>query len=101
MGELLWLVINIRKNVLGYQKTTNFQKLTMTQRNVESKIQRCVRKLKSKITKDEYSKRYPTDSKPGKLYGTSKIHNFPIMTPLINFRLYHLYQYWDCILSSI
>ena len=53
---------------------TNLQKLTMTQRNVQSKIQRYLRKLKSKITKDEYSKLYPTGSKPGKLYGTAKIH---------------------------
>ena len=53
---------------------TDLQKLTMTQRNVQSKIQRYLRKLKSKITKDEYSKLYPTGSKPGKLYGNAKIH---------------------------
>ena len=37
-------------------------------------MQRCVRKLKSKITKAEYSKLYPTGSNPGKFYGTAKIH---------------------------
>ena len=45
-------------------------------KRIESKIQRCVHKLKSKITKDEYSKLYSTGSNPGKFYGTAKIHKF-------------------------
>ena len=32
--QFLWTVVSIRKNVLGYWKITNFQKLTMTKRNV-------------------------------------------------------------------
>ena len=43
-------------------------------KRIESKIQRCVRKLKSKIMKEEYSKLYLTGSNPGKFYGTAKIH---------------------------
>ena len=34
-------------------------------KRTESKIQRCVHKLKSNITKDEYSKLYSTGPNPG------------------------------------
>ena len=43
-------------------------------KSIESKIQICVPKLKSKITKQEYWKLYPTGSHPAKFYGTAKIH---------------------------
>ena len=46
------------------------EKLT---KRIDKRIQRCVRKLKSKITKDEYSKLYPTCSNPGKFYGPAEI----------------------------
>ena len=45
---------------------------------LESKIQGILRKLKSKITDQEYKHLYPTCSQPGKLYGTAKIHKLPI-----------------------
>ena len=41
---------------------------------VESKIQRCILKSKSKIIKDEYSKLYSTGCNPGKFDETAKIH---------------------------
>ena len=46
--SLLWIDVNIRKN-------------DPTKR-IESKIQSCVRKLKSKITKEKGSKLHPTGS---------------------------------------
>ena len=41
---------------------------------LESKIQRPLWKLKSKITDEEYKHLYPTGSQPGKFYGTVKMH---------------------------
>ena len=46
--SLLWTDLNIRKND--------------PKKRTESKIQRCVRKLKSKITKEKGSKLHPTGS---------------------------------------
>ena len=43
----------------------------------EAKIQRTLRKMKSRFTLQEYNKVYPTGSKAGKLYGTAKIHKLP------------------------
>ena len=44
---------------------------------IECKIQRCNRKIKNKISKTEYLQLDPTDSSPGKFYGTTKIHKLP------------------------
>ena len=58
---------------LGLLENNGFAKITDNPtKRIESKIQRCVRKLKSKITKEEYSKLYPAGSNPGKFYGTAK-----------------------------
>ena len=38
---------------------------------IEGKIQKCVRKLKSKVWKDEQLKTYPTASSLGKLHGNA------------------------------
>ena len=63
------------ENVLGDQLNNRFAKIIDdTKKRNESKIQRCARKLKSKITKAEYSKLYPTGCNPGKIYGTAKTH---------------------------
>ena len=43
-------------------------------KSIEGKIQRAIRKIKSKVSKDEYNKIYPTASAPGKLYGIAKVH---------------------------
>ena len=47
-------------------------------KTLESKIQRILRKLKSKITDQEYKDLYPTESQPCKFYGTAKMHKLPI-----------------------
>ena len=41
-------------------------------------MQCILRKLKSKITDQEYKHLYPTGSQPGKLYGTAKMHKLPV-----------------------
>ena len=46
-------------------------------KTLESKIQLTLRKLKTKITDQEYKGLYPTESQPGKLYGTAKMHKLP------------------------
>ena len=47
-------------------------------KTLESKIQRILRKLKSKITDQEYKPLHPTGSQPGKFYGTAKMHKLPV-----------------------
>ena len=46
-------------------------------KTLESKVQRSLRKLKSKLSPYEYKKLYPTCSSPGKFYGTAKLHKLP------------------------
>ena len=41
---------------------------------LESKVQRILRKIKSKLPENIYKKLYPTGSAPGKFYGNAKIH---------------------------
>ena len=43
-------------------------------KTIEMKIQRAVRKVKSKLSPQEYLNIYPTGSSPGKFYGTAKKH---------------------------
>ena len=44
---------------------------------IEGKVQRTLRKIKSKLPSFVYSKIYPTGSSPGKFYGTAKQHKVP------------------------
>ena len=54
---------------LGLLKNERFLKINDDPtKHIGSKIERCVRKLKIKIAKGEYSKLYPTSSNPGKFY---------------------------------
>ena len=60
---------------LGIQQNDQFSKINDDPtKRTESKIQRCVRKLRSKILKDEHSKLHPTRSNLDKFYRTAKIH---------------------------
>ena len=54
---------------------------------LESKIQRTLRKLKSKITDQEYKHLYRTGSQPRKFYGTAKMHKLPVSGNLNNLPL--------------
>ena len=40
----------------------------------KSKIQRTLRKIKSKLLTEEYKKLYPTGYHAGRFYGTEKVH---------------------------
>ena len=58
--------------------TNKFKKLDKNPTvSYEAKIQRTLRKTKSRFTLQEYNKVYPTGSNAGKLYGTAKIHKLP------------------------
>ena len=58
-------------------KTKQFCKLQKnTTKFIEIKIQRATRKMKMKFSPKEYLNIYPTDSSPGKFYGTAKKHKF-------------------------
>ena len=90
---------------LGILKNNQFAKINDdSMKRIESKIQKCVRKLKSQIMNDKYSKLYPTGSSPGKFYGTGKIHKLfyndtidqPTLSPIvcnIGTASYHLSKY--------
>ena len=45
---------------------------------MEIKIQRILRKIKSKFSEQEYKRLYPTGSSPGKFYGTAKMHKLSL-----------------------
>ena len=47
-------------------------------KTLQQKIQRILRKLKSKITDQKYKHSYPTGSQPGKFYSTAKLHKLPV-----------------------
>ena len=59
--------------------------LTDPTKTLESKVQRLLRKLKSKLSPYKYKKLYPTVSCPGKFYGTGKLHKL-----LVNGKTDHL-----------
>ena len=101
------------KKCLGLVENDGFAKINddPTTR-IESKIQRCIHKLKSKIMEEEYSKLYPTGSNPGKFYGTAKIHKpsyndtidqLPLRPNVSNIGTasYHLSQYLAKLLSPL
>ena len=44
---------------------------------IEGKIQRCIRKIRNKVSKDECPKIYPTGSSPGNFYALVKMHKLP------------------------
>ena len=79
---------------------------------LESKIQRILRKIKSKITDQEYKHLYPKGSKPGKFYGTAKMHKLSVngnlndlpLPPIvsnINTSTYNLAKFLSKLLSPL
>ena len=46
-------------------------------KTLQSKVQRSLWKLKSKLSPFQYKKLHPTGSSPGKFYGTTKLHKLP------------------------
>ena len=63
------------KKCLDILNTTQFQKLNKDpMKTMERKVRNILRKIKSKLTINEYKQLYPSGSSPGKLYGRTKIH---------------------------
>ena len=63
--------------MLPHASNKQFSKLDYDPTNkLESKVQRILRKIKSKLLKNVYKKLYPTGSYPGKFYGNAKVHKF-------------------------
>ena len=73
-------VVILGKNIyvekcLSILDTNQFMKLDKNPTSsYESKIQRMLRKIKSKFSTEEYKKLYPTGSIAGRFYGTAKLH---------------------------
>ena len=93
--------------------TEQFQKLNHDPtKTTERKVQNALRKIKSKLSINEYKRIYPTGSSPGKLYGTAKIHKLsdgdgieklptrPIISNL-NKATYYLAKYLAKLLSRL
>ena len=80
--------------------------------SLETKVQRTIRKIKSKLSEQGYKKLYPTGCCPGKFYGTAKIHKLlvkgginelpirPIVSNL-NTATYNLAKYLSKLLSPL
>ena len=63
-------------------QTNKFSKLKHDPtKSFENKIQRILRKLKTRLSTQQYFQLYPTGSFPGKFYGTAKSHKLPIDGP--------------------
>ena len=63
---------------LSILQTEQFTKLRHDPtKSIENKIQRELRKLKTRLTIQEYHQLYPTGSNPGRFYGTAKLHKLP------------------------
>ena len=63
---------------LSVLNTQQFQQLDISPTAAnEHKIQRVLRKIKSKLTQQEYNRLYPTGSNAGKFYGSAKLHKLP------------------------
>ena len=81
-------------------------------KQIETKIQRVLRKIKINISLQEYWRLYPTGSFPGKFYGTAKIHklsptdsmgNLPIVPTVsnVNTPTYQLSKFLAKLLSPL
>ena len=101
------------KKCLDMLNNDNFIKLTDNPtKSIEGKIQRAIRKIKSKLSKDEYNKIYSTGSASGKLYGTANVHitaendnidNLPLRPIISNIgtTFYHLAKHLAKLLSPL
>jgi len=60
---------------LALLQSQQFTKLTVDPtKTIEGKIQRAVRKIKPHLSEFQYKNIYPSGSRPGRFYGTAKIH---------------------------
>ena len=66
------IYIEKRLSILDTNQLTKLDKNPTS--SYESKIQCTLRKIKSKLSTEEYKKLYPTGSNAGRFYGTAKLH---------------------------
>ena len=60
--------------------TKQFQILNFDpKKSAELKVQRMLRKIKSKLPIQDYKRLYPNGSYPGRFYGTTKLQKFNLM----------------------
>ena len=98
---------------LALLNTNQFVKLSRDPtKQIETKIQRVLRKIQTNISLQEYSRLYPIGSSPGKFYGTAKIHKLsptdnieklpirPIVSN-VNTPTYQLAKYLEKLLSPL
>ena len=66
------------KKYLNILQTEQFTKLRHDPtKSIENKIQRELRKLKRRLTIQEYRQLYPTGSNPRRFYGAAKLYTLP------------------------
>jgi len=72
------VIIDNTKYVQKCMSLLNSDKFKVTAKDptatIERKIQNALRKIKNKLTDNEYRRLYPTGSSPGKFYGIAKLH---------------------------
>ena len=94
-------------------QTNNFSKLKHDPtKSFENKTQRTLRKLKTRLSTQQYYQLYPTGSFPGKFCGNEKLHKLPINGTIHNLPIrsavsnigtasYHLAKYLAKVLSPL
>ena len=64
-----------QEKFLALLNTTQFVKLNRYHtKQIKTKIQRVLKKIKTKVSSQEHSRLYPTGSSPDKFYETAKLH---------------------------
>ena len=98
---------------LNLLNSNQFNKLSHDPtKSVENKVKRALRKIKTKLSQQEYVKLYPAGSAAGKFYGTAKKHKMPEngtiedppLRPIVSSTgaaSYHLAKYLDKVLLPL
>ena len=82
------IYVEIYLSILGY----HFMKLDKNRTSsYESKIHRSLRKIKPKLSTEEYKKLYPAGSNAGRFYGTAKIYKIDRNDKVDKLPLRHIY----------
>ena len=102
-----------QEKCLALPNTNQFVKLSRNPtKQIETKIQRVLRKIKTNISLQEYPRLYPTRYAPGKLYGTANmyklsptdsIEKLPIKPIVSNVKTptYQFAKYFEKLLSHL
>ena len=78
-GVVIMDIHKYTKKCLVMLNTKQFSKISVdATKKTQAKIQRVLRKFKSKLTIQEYHRLYPNGSCLGQFYGTAKIHKLKL-----------------------